>query len=128
MLLRARPLLALVTTLALVLCLASPAGATELTFKRAMTNLLFGPLDIALSPIVAPKSVYDNLQDIDDSELQTHLIGGYATYYVTEFLRFRTGYEHRFADLGDLNTGNTLFFDLTFIIGSHPSEPYWVNR
>ena len=47
--------------------LASPASASEETFKRAITNLLFGPLDCALSPIVGPRSVYRNLQDIDDS-------------------------------------------------------------
>ncbi|MBW2270655.1 MAG: hypothetical protein JRH16_18985 [Deltaproteobacteria bacterium] len=67
MLLRARPLLALATTLCLVVAWASPATATEATFKRAMSNLLFGPFDIVLSPIVGPRSVYQNLQDIDDS-------------------------------------------------------------
>ena len=67
MTLRARPFLALATALSLVVALASPAAATEVTFKRAVTNLLFGPLDIALSPIVAPRSVYTNLQDIDDT-------------------------------------------------------------
>ena len=63
----ARPLIALAIASTLVVALASPAAATEATFKRALTNLLFGPLDIALSPIVGPRSVYQNLQDIDDS-------------------------------------------------------------
>lgn len=67
MLLRARPLLALATASCLLFAFASPAAATEKTFKRALTNLLFGPLDIALSPIVAPKAVVDNLADIDDT-------------------------------------------------------------
>ena len=65
--LRVSPFLALATALSLVVALASPAAATEVTFQRAVTNLLFGPLDIALSPIVAPRSVYTNLQDIDDT-------------------------------------------------------------
>ena len=32
-----------------------------------MGNILFGPLDIALSPFVAARSIYRNLNDIDDS-------------------------------------------------------------
>ena len=32
-----------------------------------MSNILFSPLDIALSPIVAASSIYRNLNDIDDS-------------------------------------------------------------
>ncbi len=64
---RARPALALMTALFLIVGLSAPAAATEQTFKRAMTNLLFGPFDIALSPIVGPRSVYQNLQDIDDT-------------------------------------------------------------
>ncbi len=64
---RARPFLGLVAALCLVAAFASPAAATEATFKRAVSNLLCGPLDVALSPIVAPRSVYTNLQDIDDT-------------------------------------------------------------
>lgn len=51
----------------LLLGFAGSAGATELTLKRGVTNLLFGPLDVILSPIVGPRSVYQNLQDIDDT-------------------------------------------------------------
>jgi hypothetical protein len=65
--LRPRSFLALATALCLVVALASPAAATEATFKRAVSNLLCGPLDILLTPIVAPRAVYTNLQDIDDS-------------------------------------------------------------
>ena len=65
--LRARALLGLFGALCLVAAFASPAAATEATFKRAVSNLLCGPLDVALSPIVAPRAVYTNLRDIDDS-------------------------------------------------------------
>lgn len=67
MLLRARPLLATATALCLVLASASPAAASHVTLVRAVSNLVFGPFDFALSPIVGPKSVVDNLVDIDDS-------------------------------------------------------------
>ena len=64
---RARLFLGLATALCLVAAFASPAAATEATFKRAVSNLLLGPLDVALSPIVAPRSVYTNLTEIDDT-------------------------------------------------------------
>jgi len=61
-------------------------------------------------------------------------IGGYLSYYVTEFLRFRVGYEYR----DRRNTGElferppddmqTVFFQCTFVFGSHPAEPYYVAR
>ena len=46
---------------------ASPAAASPDTFKRAFTNIIFGPVDFVLSPIVASRAVYNNLRDIDDS-------------------------------------------------------------
>ncbi len=46
---------------------ASPAAASPETLKRSIGNILFAPLDIALSPIVAAHSIYRNLNDIDDS-------------------------------------------------------------
>ena len=46
---------------------ASPATASPETLKRSIGNILFAPLDIALSPIVAARSIYRNLNDIDDS-------------------------------------------------------------
>lgn len=53
-------------------------------------------------------------------------IGGWVSFYTTEFLRFRIGYEHRErtqdADL------DTVYFQITFVFGSHPVEPFWFNR
>ncbi len=46
---------------------------------------------------------------------------GYLSYYTTEFLRLRVGAT---TDL-DQVTANA---QLTFVWGSHPVEPYWVNR
>lgn len=51
----------------LVVGAAAPASASSATLKRALTNLLFGPLDFALSPITAATGVYNNIQDIDDT-------------------------------------------------------------
>jgi hypothetical protein len=61
----------LVTSLALglsLLCVAPrPAHAGYETLKRALGNLLFAPLDLALSPVVAGKTVYTHLRDVDDT-------------------------------------------------------------
>ena len=47
--------------------------------------------------------------------------GATVSYYTSEFLRLR---------LGAVTDGDALRMDgqLTFIWGSHPAEPYWVNR
>ncbi|HET6305427.1 MAG TPA: hypothetical protein VFG80_11670 [Myxococcota bacterium] len=43
------------------------ASATPATFKRSIENLTQWPLDLALSPVVAGKTIYTNLQDVNDS-------------------------------------------------------------
>jgi len=60
--------LGLLATGAVILAgLAGPASASPETLKRSMSNLLMGPLDVAFSPYVAAKSVYTNLQNVDDT-------------------------------------------------------------
>ena len=53
--------------LALVFVVSSPVSASPQTLKRSVENLTQWPLDLVLSPVVAGKTVYTNLQDIDDS-------------------------------------------------------------
>jgi len=71
---------------------------------------------------------YDWLEEPTNDRLLTRAIGTYASYYTTEFLRLRLGYEHRWSDLAAQNNLNTVLFEVNFVFGSHPSEPYWVNR
>ncbi len=54
----------------------------------------------------------------------------YLSYYTTEFLRFRIGFQHTASETlpSNLNNVNTFLFDANFVFGSHPTEPYWVNR
>jgi hypothetical protein len=47
---------------------SSPVSASPETLKRSVENLTQWPLDLVLSPVVAGKTVYQNLQDIDDSD------------------------------------------------------------
>lgn len=57
-------------------------------------------------------------------------VGAWVSFYTTEFLRFRVGYEHRERQTtggGDRDL-DTVFFQLTFVFGSHPVEPFWFNK
>lgn len=51
-----------------------------------------------------------------------HSVGAFLTYYTTEFLRLRAGYEW------DNHHQSQVLLELNFVMGSHPVEPYWVNR
>lgn len=51
----------------LAVLLASPAGASPDTFRRAVGNILQAPIDIVLAPVIAINSVYTGIRDIDDS-------------------------------------------------------------
>ncbi len=57
-------------TLALsLLCVAPrPAHAGYDTLKRSLGNLFFAPFDLMLSPVVAGKTVYTHLRDIEDTK------------------------------------------------------------
>jgi hypothetical protein len=45
----------------------APAGASPATLQRAVQNIVFAPLDLALSPLVATGAVIQNLGRTDDS-------------------------------------------------------------
>lgn len=71
---------------------------------------------------------YDYAQDIVDDTLATQLAAGYVSYYTSEFLRFRIGYEHRWSEVPAEDNVNSLIAEVNVVFGSHPTEPYWVNR
>ena len=56
-----------------------------------------------------------------DFEEEVEQWGAYASMYTSEFLRFRAG----LSKAGELWGAHG---QLTFVWGSHPVEPYWVNR
>ncbi len=71
---------------------------------------------------------YDWLQEPTDETLTTKSLSVFASYYTTEFLRLRLGFERRQSDIPAQNNLNTVHFEVNFVFGSHPTEPYWVNR
>jgi hypothetical protein len=62
-----------------------------------------------------------------DHKLNT-AAGVFLTYYTTEFLRVRAGYERVSNDIAFKDGRDQFMIELNFIFGSHLSEPYWVNR
>ena len=71
---------------------------------------------------------YDYVQDITTPSLTTQVAAGYLSYYTSEFLRFRAGYEHRWSDLAADDGLSSFIAEVNVVFGSHPTEPYWVNR
>jgi len=71
---------------------------------------------------------YDRKEELADSSMVTDTYGVYATHYTTEFLRLRLGAEHADSDVSVLDGRDTLMLEINLIFGSHPVEPYWVNR
>jgi hypothetical protein len=71
---------------------------------------------------------FDWLQSLADASQETRTLGAFVTYYTTEFLRFRVGAEHTSSSVPVLDNLDSLFLEVNFIYGSHPTEPYWVNR
>ena len=71
---------------------------------------------------------YDWLEEPTNEQLVTRSLAVYASYYTTEFLRFRLGLEHRMSDIAASDNINTGIVEVNFVFGSHPTEPYWVNR
>lgn len=71
---------------------------------------------------------YDFTEDLTEENLETNTLGLFLTYYTTEFLRFRLGYEHSESDIDELDAQDTGLFEVNFVFGSHPVEPYWINR
>lgn len=88
----------------------------------------YGFAQVQLSWHVYLGGRYDYVQDITTPSLTTQVAAGYLSYYTSEFLRFRAGYEHRFSDVPADNGVNSFIAEVNVVFGSHPTEPYWVNR
>jgi len=64
----ARLVASFVLGLSLVCVAPRPAHAGYETLKRSIGNLIFAPFDLILSPVVAGKTVYTHLRDIEDTK------------------------------------------------------------
>jgi hypothetical protein len=100
-------------------------GARDHAFG-AYGYLQVQPLDRWYLGLKYDWSDYD--EQVEDADQWA--VSAFVSYYTTEFLRFRVGYEHR--ERSTTNGGqpdlDTILFQITFVFGSHPAEPFWVNR
>jgi hypothetical protein len=71
---------------------------------------------------------YDWVKEPANDQMVTKGFAAYASYYTTEFLRFRLGVERRLSDDPMQDNITSGIFEVNFVFGSHPTEPYWVNR
>jgi len=71
---------------------------------------------------------WDQTTTLFDPGLMRRSLTPYVSYYFTEFLRARLNYERRWSDLFTENKRNSFFFELNWVFGSHPPEPFWVNK
>jgi hypothetical protein len=71
---------------------------------------------------------WDRTTTIVDPGLVRRSVTPYFSYYFSEFLRFRLNYEHRWSDLQTENRRSSVYAELNWVFGSHPPEPFWVNR
>lgn len=72
--------------------------------------------------------LYDLAPKKDALDQFQHGMGAFLTYYTSEFLRFRLGYEHVMPNLNSFKGDERLMLSMNFIFGAHPVEPYFVNR
>jgi hypothetical protein len=71
---------------------------------------------------------WDQTEVLTDDRLHQERITPYLSYYLSEFLRARFSYEHLWSDVAADDGRNTVMFELNAIFGSHPTEPFWVNK
>jgi hypothetical protein len=71
---------------------------------------------------------WDQTGTLFDPGLKRRSVTPYLSYYFSEFLRFRVNYERRWSDLSAEDRRNSVFLELNWVFGSHPPEPFWVNK
>jgi hypothetical protein len=71
---------------------------------------------------------WDKTDILFNPALRRRSLTPFVSYYFSEFLRLRLNYEHRWSDLFTENRRNSVYAELNFVFGSHPPEPFWVNK
>ena len=71
---------------------------------------------------------FDYTTMIQDPALQRKSATPYFSYYFSEFLRLRLNFERRWSEIPTEDHRNTFYAELNWIFGSHPPEPFWVNK
>jgi hypothetical protein len=101
-------------------------AGNEFFLNKALGNFTWAQVRIFASTFLGLR--YDLSPKEKHFDELEHAIGGYVSYYTSEFLRFRLGYEHAMPDIKSFSGDHRLMLSTIFVLGSHPTEPYFVNR
>ena len=101
-------------------------GAERYFDMTPVGGFAFAQLQFNQRTYLGARYSYD--QGATSTEKLNTTAGVFLTYYTTEFLRFRAAYERVSNEASFQNGRDQFLFELNFIFGSHPAEPYWVNR
>jgi hypothetical protein len=101
-------------------------GSDTLAHTSPLAGYAFGQVQLSWHTYLGAR--YDVAESPEDGLTTTRVAAAYLSYYTSEYLRFRAGYEHRWSDLPADDGANTVFTEVNVVFGSHPTEPYWVNR
>jgi hypothetical protein len=80
---RPRLVLSLALALGLVVGAASPAQADGTVLKRALSNIVCAPIDLALAPAVAGTTMVHNLQNVGDSQAVRYFYPPFGLLWLT---------------------------------------------
>ena len=99
---------------------------TELTRRRPFGGSVFTQWQFDRRKYGGVRWDYTTI--VADPTKERKSLTPYLSYYFSEFLRLRLNYEHRWSDLLTENKRNSVFVELNWLFGSHPPEPFWVNK
>lgn len=102
------------------------ANKTSTDVDWPIGGFLWGQYNLVGSTFLGAR--YDISPKVKNHKEMEHAISGYLTHYTTEFLRLRLGYEHVMPKLSSIDGDHRFMLSLTFVLGSHPVEPYFINR
>jgi hypothetical protein len=71
---------------------------------------------------------WDQTDSLFNPAMKRSGVTPYFSYYFSEFLRFRLNFEHRWSDFMTEKRRNSLYAEINWVFGAHPSEPFWVNK
>ncbi len=97
-----------------------PSSRRSLVLLAELVEAGDGPLGYAGLQAQASRNLYLGVREDLGEDLRT---SAFLSYYTSEFLRLRMGAGYAPA-LGQVDA----LAQLTFVWGSHPVEPWWVNR
>lgn len=104
-------------------------GTPDVNLRRDAAPFgYFGFAQVQLSRALHLGLRWDDARAIDDGVTKRRGASGYLTWYPSEYLRLRAGYERRLSDRPDENGRNSVFVEMNVVFGAHPTEPFWVNR